>query len=170
MADESGSTSEGRRGLEGIAMAVVMWGIVAVSVFYFFRYGVPELASDRAYLDTLFYIILGITGAAYILYQSVFGWVIYRYRGDRPNAKASHWHESHRLEMLWTVGTAVILVPIVFAGLRYWDRVKAPAPEDAVTVKVDDATKIEFAKPSITSILDQRQGESRPAGQDKEHS
>ncbi len=42
--------------------------------------------------------------------------------------------------------------------------------EDAVTVKVNDATKIEFAKPSITSILDQRQGESRPAGQDKEQS
>ena len=42
--------------------------------------------------------------------------------------------------------------------------------EDAVTVKVDDATKIEFAKPSITSILDQRQGESRPAPQDKEQS
>ena len=42
--------------------------------------------------------------------------------------------------------------------------------EEAVTVKVDDATKIEFAKPSITSILDQRQGESRPAAQDKEQS
>ena len=42
--------------------------------------------------------------------------------------------------------------------------------EDAVTVKVDDATKIEFAKPSITSIIEQRQGESRPASQDKEQS
>ena len=42
--------------------------------------------------------------------------------------------------------------------------------EEAVTVKVDDATKIEFAKPSITSILNQRQGESRPASQDKEQS
>jgi preprotein translocase subunit YajC len=42
--------------------------------------------------------------------------------------------------------------------------------EEAVTVKVDDATKMEFAKPSITSILDQRQGESRPAAQDKEQS
>ena len=42
--------------------------------------------------------------------------------------------------------------------------------DDAVTVKVDDATKIEFAKPSVTSILDQRPGESRPAGQDKEQS
>ena len=42
--------------------------------------------------------------------------------------------------------------------------------EEAVTVKVDDATKIEFAKASITSIIEQRQGESRPAAQDKEQS
>ena len=42
--------------------------------------------------------------------------------------------------------------------------------EDAVTVKVDDATKIEFSKASITSIVEQRQGESRPAAQDKEQS
>lgn len=42
--------------------------------------------------------------------------------------------------------------------------------EEAVTVKVDDATKIEFAKASITSIIEQRQGESRPAVQDKEQS
>ena len=42
--------------------------------------------------------------------------------------------------------------------------------EEAVTVKVDDATKIEFAKASITSIREQRQGESRPAAQDKEQS
>ena len=42
--------------------------------------------------------------------------------------------------------------------------------EEAVTVKVDDTTKIEFSKASITSILEQRQGESRPAPQDKEQS
>jgi preprotein translocase subunit YajC len=42
--------------------------------------------------------------------------------------------------------------------------------EDAVTIKVDDVTKVEFAKASVTSIIEQRQGESRPAPQDKEQS
>ncbi len=131
MADEA----RGNRGsLQGIAMAVAIWLIVLVSVFYFLRYGVPELASDREYLDTLFYVILAITGVAYVLFQLALGWVIYRYRGDRPGAESSHWHESRWLELTWTIGTAVILVPIVLTGLAYWDRVRAPAPEDAVTV------------------------------------
>ena len=43
--------------------------------------------------------------------------------------------------------------------------------EDAVTVKVDDShqDRVRQGRP-ITSILDQRQGESRPAPQDKEQS
>ncbi len=131
MADEP----KGSRGsLQGIAMAVVIWAIVVLSSLYYVRYGVPELASDRGYLDNLYYVILGITGAAYILYQLALGYVIYRYRGDRPGAESSHWHESHKLELTWTIGTAVILIPIVFTGLIYWDRVRGPAPDDAVTV------------------------------------
>ncbi len=131
MADEP----KGSRGsLQGIAMAVVIWAIVVISSLYYVRYGVPELASDRGYLDSLYYVILGITGAAYILYQLALGYVIYRYRGDRPGAESSHWHESHKLELTWTIGTAAILIPIVFTGLIYWDRVRGPAPDDAVTV------------------------------------
>ena len=131
MADEPRAN---QGGFQGVAMAISIWAIVLLSVFFFLRYDVPELASDRGYLDTLYYWILGITGAAYILYQLALGWVIYRFRGNREGATSSHWHESHKLEMIWTLGTAVILVPIVLTGLRYWDRVKAPAPEDAVTV------------------------------------
>ena len=131
MADEP---KVNRGGLEGIAMAVAIWLIVLLSVFYFMRYGVPELASDRGYLDDLYYVILGITGAAYILFQLALGYLIYRYRGDRPGAEWSYWHESHRLELTWTIGTAVIMIPIVFTGLAYWDRVRGPAPADAVTV------------------------------------
>ena len=131
MADEP----KGSRGsLQGIAMAVVIWAIVVLSSLYYVRYGVPELASDRGYLDSLYYVILGITGVAYILYQLALGYVIYRYRGDRPGAESSYWHESHKLELTWTIGTAAILIPIVFTGLIYWDRVRGPAPEDAVTV------------------------------------
>ena len=131
MADEPKAS---RGSLHGIALAVALWLIVPISVLYFLPYGVPELASDRGYLDTLYHVILGITGVAYVLFQLALGYVIYRYRGDRPGATSSHWHESHRLELSWTLGTAVILIPIVFTGLAYWDRVKAPAPEDAVTV------------------------------------
>ena len=131
MADEP----KARRGnFHGIAMAVAIWLIVVLSVVFALSYGLPELASDRGYLDRLYYVILAITGVAYVLFQVALGYLIWRFRGDRPNAVASHWHESHRLELTWTLGTAAILAPIVLTGLTYWGRVKAPAPDDAVTV------------------------------------
>ncbi len=131
MADEPKAASGG---LAGIAFALFLWVMVVASVAYFFRYGVPELASDRAYLDTLYNVILGITGVVFVLYQIALGYVIWRFRANRPDAASSYWNESHRLEMFWTIGTAVILIPIVLVGLRYWDRVNEPAPADAVTV------------------------------------
>ena len=59
MADESGKPYVNH----GMAMAVSIWAIILISVFFFFKYQVPEFASDRTGLDTLYYVILAITGA-----------------------------------------------------------------------------------------------------------
>ena len=119
---------------QGLFLALSIWGIVLISVVYFFKYDVPELASNRSSQDTLYYVILGITGVAYILVQAVLGYYIYRYRSD-SGVEGSYWHESHKLEMTWTIATAVILIPIVFAGLRIWGTVKAAAPEDSIIIQ-----------------------------------
>ncbi len=121
--------------IDGRAMAVALWLIVIVSVAYFFKWGTPELASDRTAQDTLFHVILGITGTAYVVVQSLLALYLWRYR-DRSDAEASYWHENHKLEMTWTVGTAVVLIPIVLFGLRLWNRVYAAPPPDAFEVEV----------------------------------
>jgi cytochrome c oxidase subunit 2 len=118
----------------GMAMAIAIWVIVLLSVYFFFQYGVPELASDRSSLDTLYYVILGITGVAFVIVQFILGFYIWKY-GHREGAQGSYWHESHRVEMIWTVGTGLILIPIVFSGLVLWGRVQAAPPEDAFTVE-----------------------------------
>jgi cytochrome c oxidase subunit 2 len=116
-------------------MALIIWAIVLVSVVYFFKWGVPELASDRGSLDNLYYWILGVTGVAYVVVQFLLGLYIWKY-SDRPGAKGSYWHDNHKLEVGWTVGTAAILIPIVFWGLRLWNGVYAAPPPDAFEVEV----------------------------------
>ena len=130
-------TTEAKRdSKQGIALALAIWAIVLVSVVYFFKYGVPELASDRHSQDTLYYVILGITAVFYVGVQGVLGLYVWQYR-HKDNAESSYWHESHKLEMTWTIGTTVILVPIVVAGLFVWQDVKAAPPEgDILTVEV----------------------------------
>lgn len=119
---------------QGMALAVVLWGIIAVSVAFFFKYGVPELASDRQSQDTLYYVILGITGFAYIAVQGVLGFYVWKYR-HRDDAEGSYWHDSHKMELLWTIGTTVVLVPIVAWGLMLWQDVKAAPPTDVFTIE-----------------------------------
>lgn len=119
----------------GMAMAIAIWAIVLISVAFFFKYGVPELASERSAQDTLYYVILGITGVAYVIVQIVLGLYIWRYR-HKDGAEGSYWHESHKMEVFWTVGTAVVLVPIVVSGLMVWNKVEAATvPPGAIEIE-----------------------------------
>lgn len=131
MAENPGTEPHGKQGL---AMALSIWGIVLVSVAYFFKYGVPELASDRGSLDTLYYVILGLTGAIFVIVQVLLGFYIMKYR-HRPDAERSYWHDSHKMEVFWTVGTGFILLPIVFSGLVLWSDVNADPPDDALVIE-----------------------------------
>ena len=131
MADETGPKPHVNHGM---AMAISIWAIVLISVSFFFKYRVPELASDRGGLDTLYNVILGITGTAFVIVQVVLGLYIWRFR-HREGAQGSHWHESHKMEMLWTLGTAMVLIPIVFSGIVQWNRVQAAPPDDAFVVE-----------------------------------
>lgn len=118
-----------------MAMAISIWVIVLISVAFFFKYGVPDLASERSAQDTLFYVILGITGVAYVLVQVVLGLYMWRFR-HKDETKGSYWHDSHKLEVFWTVGTAIVLIPIVFSGLVIWGKVEAsPPPPDAIEIE-----------------------------------
>ena len=123
------------RSVQGLMMAAAIWGIVFVSVAFFFKWGMPELASNRGGLDSLYYVILGITGVAYIVVQLLLGFYIWKY-SDRPGAEGVYWHDSHKMEVGWTVGTAAILIPIVMIGLRLWSGVFSPPPPNAVEVEV----------------------------------
>ncbi len=119
----------------GMAMAISIWAIVLISVAFFFKYGVPELASERTAQDTLYYVILAITGTAYILVQVVLGLYIWRFR-HKDETKGSYWHESQKMEVFWTVGTTIVLIPIVLSGLVVWNKVQASAPPpDAIVIE-----------------------------------
>ncbi len=155
MADENAAKAHVNHGM---AMALVIWAMILLSVLFFFKYQVPELASDRQGLDTLYYVILAITGVAFVAVQFFLGLYIWKFR-HREGARGSYWHESHKMEMMWTIGTAVVLLPIVFSGLVLWNRVQAAPPDDAIVVEAVGAQfQWDFRYPGA----DGRFGEFRP--------
>lgn len=124
-----------KRSLEGLFLAVLSCLIVILAVVYFKKDWLPTLASDRAGLDHLFYVILVVTGIAFVIVNLLFAYFIWRYSAT-GGQRASYWHDSRPLEITWTLATTVILSILVFMGLRLWAGVYSAPPADAYPIEI----------------------------------
>ncbi|HEY7309008.1 MAG TPA: cytochrome c oxidase subunit II [Gemmataceae bacterium] len=84
-----------------------------------------NVASFGPEVDNLYYVILGFTGFFFVLTEVLLVWAMYRYAW-RPNHKADYVEGNHRLELLWTIVPAGILLFIAFAQVNAWERIKYP--------------------------------------------
>ncbi len=120
-----------------LAFLLALLIVVAVWLFVQRRWWFPEMASAQGSdIDRVFYIVLAVTGIAFVLVQSCLALFVARYRakGTQP---ALYWYESHRLEITWTLVTAVILTILVFMGQRVWSAIYfSQPPEEALSVEV----------------------------------
>jgi cytochrome c oxidase subunit II len=84
----------------------------------------PHVASTMGRdIDSLFLIILWITGIVFIGTQVVLVWVAWKYV-DRPGRVATYFHGSQRLEVIWTIIPAAILVFIALYQMGTWASIK----------------------------------------------
>jgi len=87
-------------------------------------------------MDELFYIILWITGIVFVAVQGALLVFLFRYRA-RPGAKATYVHGNNRLEVIWTVIPAIILVFITIASQKLWTEVRGTPPDDAFPIQIE---------------------------------
>ncbi|HLC27015.1 MAG TPA: cytochrome c oxidase subunit II [bacterium] len=96
----------------------------------------PEnVASYGGAIDSLLYLIYYITGAVFILVMAclIYFLVKYRYREGR---RAVYIHGSHRLEIIWTVATAGILLIVTVLSVPTWAKIKVQIPATDLTIQV----------------------------------
>jgi len=88
-------------------------------------------------VDLLFYGILAVTGFFFVLTEGILVYALYRFAGQ-PGRKAQYSHGNHKLELVWTLIPALILLFIAFAQVRAWERIKyqsrMPIPDQVVQV------------------------------------
>jgi cytochrome c oxidase subunit 2 len=82
-----------------------------------------DVASYGSKVDGLFYLILAITGVAYLATETVLVWAMWKFVA-RPGEKSSYTHGNHKLEMIWTAVPSVILLFIAFAQVSAWADIK----------------------------------------------
>ncbi len=85
--------------------------------------GGSVISTSGRQIDSLFVIILWITGIVFIGTQVALVYVAYRY-ADRPGAVATYFHGSQRLEVVWTIVPAAILVFIALYQMGTWASIK----------------------------------------------
>ncbi len=96
----------------------------------------PEnISSFGGKIDGLFYLILWITGFIFIGVQSTLLYFLFRYRA-REGAKATYTHGNNRLEAVWTVIPAIILVFLTIWSQKIWSDIKSSQPAGVIPIEV----------------------------------
>lgn len=92
-------------------------------------------------VDALFYLILWITGIAFVLTEAFFLYCVFAFWGKKNDPeRASYSHGNHKLELVWTIVPALILLILAIAQSSMWTEMKMEIPkngeDDALTVQV----------------------------------
>lgn len=88
-------------------------------------------------IDFLFYVILWITGAIFLLVEGTLLWFAFRYR-HREGRKAAHIHGNWKVEAVWTAIPFVIVIALGAMSFGSWSRIKNPErfPQPGLEVAV----------------------------------
>ena len=111
--------------------AMMIYCLIALNVLM-----LPEAASiEGEHDDRLFNITFWLIGIVQFLMQFLIFYFTFKYRGNKSK-KAKFYADSHKLELIWTVTPAIVLVVLIGYGLWQWNNVMDLSDEDAVVIEV----------------------------------
>ena len=115
----------------------------------------PESASTySSTIDNMFYLILVITGVAFVVTEGVLFLFAFLYR-RRQGRRATYTHGNNTLEVIWTVIPAVLLVLLAVASRNAWNEIKASTPEtDEIVTITASQFNWEIRYPGVDSRFD----------------
>jgi cytochrome c oxidase subunit 2 len=124
----------------GRALGVLIWLLTLGSVILFVNghWWFPHAISEHgpAY-DRQFMITIVIVGVAFVAAQVGLGYAVWRFRAAPEAGRAVYTHGNNRLEVIWTVVTAVVFIGLAVMGQRVWAQLHfQPAPPGSFQVDV----------------------------------
>ena len=141
----------------GRLLAVAIWVITIASVLMFFnkRGWFPEAITDHGpSVDRQFLITIIVCGIAFAAAQIGLGWVVWKYRESADKTRATYSHGNNRLEVVWTIVTAIVFISLGVMGQRVWAALHLnPAPAGSTQIEVTAqqfAWNIRYAGPDKT--------------------
>lgn len=120
-----------------IGFAVFLYAMMIYCLIWMNVVMLPESASiEGENDDILFSISFWLIGIAQFIVQFLIFYFSWKYRGKK-GVKAKFFADSHKLELIWTVAPAVILVVLIGYGLWQWNNIMyVPDDEDPMIIEV----------------------------------
>lgn len=102
----------------------------------------PEPSSEHGvWIRNMFFWTLVATVPVFFITHVLLFWFSFKYKKDKTKA-SYYFPHSTKLELIWTLIPAIVLVFLVVEGLRNWIKITGPAPQEAMLV---EATGQQFA-------------------------
>jgi len=130
----------------GLALLALIWLITLASTYFFVAktwWLPPAAAASAHFIDGQFALTYVLMGVVFLAAQLGLGYIVWRYR-EHPSAKPVQYsHGNTKLEVIWTVLTAVLFIGLNLMGSTVWAHERfEPAENGAVQVEV---TGMQFA-------------------------
>ena len=134
IATDEDNATQGKLALAFMAFfyAMMIYCLIAMNVIM-----LPESASiEGEHDDRLFDITFWLIGIVQFIMQFLIFYFPYKYRG-KETQKAKFFADSHKLEMIWTVIPAIVLVGLIGYGLWQWNNIMDLSDdEDSIVIEV----------------------------------
>lgn len=99
---------------------IIGMAVLVMTTYHLLPRLLPVAASEHGVaLDEMFNTTVYLTTLIFILTQTILFVFVYLYRYDK-NRTAFYFPHNNKLEMIWTVVPAVVLVILVFMGISVW--------------------------------------------------
>ena len=124
-----------------VFLLIPVLGVATFAFAPYYRHWLPVDVSQHGHtIDHLFYFILWLTGAVFVVTEVALFWFMLRY--DAKNGgKVSYTHGSHSLEIIWTIIPAATLLFIAIYQMNAWadSKIRNPAAgPDGILGTADD--------------------------------
>ncbi|WP_218598042.1 cytochrome c oxidase subunit II [Polaribacter sp. NJDZ03] len=125
------------QGRNAIYFMVFLYAMMIYCLIFMNVVMLPESASyEGEHDDNLFDITFWLIGIVQFLMQFFIFYFTFKYKGEKGK-KAKFYSDSHKLEAIWTITPAVVLVVLIGYGLWQWNNIMDLSDlEDPVVIEV----------------------------------
>jgi cytochrome c oxidase subunit 2 len=110
-------------------LLVPVLGVASFVAAPFYKHWLPIDVSQHGHtIDHLFYFILWLTGAVFVVTEVALFWFMWRYDGEGKVKTARFTHGSHSLEIVWTIIPSAVLLFIAIYQMNAWADAKIRNP------------------------------------------